>query len=95
MPAENLVIYGTTQTHSLGAKAALVLGLSFRALEVSKEDNYALRGSTLREAIDRDRASGRHPFIVRQYHPDQRTMHLSLSEFPNSCYGGDYIFRRC
>lgn len=59
-----LVIYTTSQTHSLGAKAALVLGLSVRALDVKLEDNLALTGETLRAAYEEDIASERHPFIL-------------------------------
>ncbi|KAG8942904.1 hypothetical protein FRC04_003304 [Tulasnella sp. 424] len=61
---QNLIIYGTTMTHSLGAKAALILGLSFRALEVSRDDAYGLRGETLRKALEEDRAAGKIPFIL-------------------------------
>ncbi|PWN47434.1 PLP-dependent transferase [Violaceomyces palustris] len=59
-----LVMYGTTQTHSVGAKAALILGLNFRALEVKAEDAYALRGETLKRAIEEDKAEGRLPFLL-------------------------------
>lgn len=34
---EDLVIYTTTQTHSLGSKAALVLGLQVRPIEVKQD----------------------------------------------------------
>jgi aromatic-L-amino-acid decarboxylase len=61
---ENLVIYGTTQTHSLGAKSALALGLQFRALEVRKEDGYALKGATLEQALKEDHEAGREPFVI-------------------------------
>lgn len=61
---ENLVLYGTTQTHSLGAKAALALGLQFRALEVRKEDGYALKGATLEQALKEDHDAGREPFAI-------------------------------
>ncbi|KAJ3529049.1 hypothetical protein NM688_g7910 [Phlebia brevispora] len=61
---EDLVIYTTTQTHSLGVKAGLVLGLACRTLEVSAEDQYALRGDTLRKALEEDEAQGKHPFIL-------------------------------
>ncbi|KAF8705993.1 Pyridoxal-dependent decarboxylase conserved domain, partial [Rhizoctonia solani] len=64
VPLDKLVIYGTSQTHSLGAKAALILGLQFRAIEVYAEDNYALRGDSLVNAIEEDRKAGVHPFIV-------------------------------
>ena len=63
---EDLVIYTTTQTHSLGTKAGLILGLDVRALEVRAEDEYALRGSTLKEALEADLARGKHPFVVRE-----------------------------
>ncbi|GJE86309.1 aromatic-L-amino-acid decarboxylase [Phanerochaete sordida] len=61
---EDLVIYTTTQTHSLGVKAALVLGLACRALEVSADDRFALRGAALRAALDADKARGKHPFVL-------------------------------
>ena len=63
---EDLVIYTTTQTHSLGVKAGLVLGLQVRALEVRKEDEYGLRGDDLRRALEEDIVRGRRPFIVGQ-----------------------------
>lgn len=59
-----LIIYTTTQTHSLGKKAALVLGLQERALDVTLEDAFSLRGSTLRVALEKDREAGLHPFIL-------------------------------
>jgi aromatic-L-amino-acid/L-tryptophan decarboxylase len=61
---EDLLMYVTTQTHSLGTKAALILGLSCRSLEVKPEDEYGLRGDTLRSAILEDKANGKHPFIL-------------------------------
>lgn len=59
-----LVLYGTTQTHSIAAKAALILGISFRALKVFAKDEYALQGETLKAAIEEDRAAGRYPFML-------------------------------
>lgn len=64
VPAEKLVLYTTTQTHSLGKKAGLVLGLNVRALEVAAEDNYALRGATLKRALEEDARAGVYPFIL-------------------------------
>ncbi|KAJ7072574.1 pyridoxal phosphate-dependent transferase [Mycena amicta] len=61
---EDLVIYVTTQTHSLGLKAGKVLGLQVRALEVRAEDRYALKGQTLQQAIEEDKAAGRRPFVL-------------------------------
>lgn len=64
---DSLVIYGSTQTHSLGVKAGLVLGLQFRAIEVFAEDGYSLRGGSLISAIEEDRKRGRHPFVISEY----------------------------
>ena len=64
---EDLVIYTTSQTHSLGSKAGLVLGLSTRALEVTANDNFGLRGDTLRHALSVDQKAGKKPFVLSQY----------------------------
>ncbi|EGO00872.1 hypothetical protein SERLA73DRAFT_178838 [Serpula lacrymans var. lacrymans S7.3] len=61
---EDLVLYTTTQTHSLGLKAGLVLGLACRALEVTAENSFGLRGDTLRAALEEDIAAGKKPFIL-------------------------------
>ena len=62
--AEDLVIYVTTQTHCLGVKSSLVLGLPVRILEVCAEDKYALRGELLRSALEEDEERGRKPFVL-------------------------------
>jgi aromatic-L-amino-acid decarboxylase len=64
VPLNQQVIYGTSQTHSLGAKAALILGLQFRAIEVYAKDNYALRGDSLIKALEEDHKAGKHPFVI-------------------------------
>jgi aromatic-L-amino-acid decarboxylase len=64
---EQLVIYGTTQTHSLGAKAALILGLQFCAIETTAENDWGLRGSELEAALEEDRRDGKIPFILRSF----------------------------
>ena len=64
MDVSKLVIYTTTQTHSLGAKAALILGLRTRALHVTEEGRFGLRGATLRTALEEDKKSGLHPFVL-------------------------------
>ena len=64
---EDMIIYTTTQTHSLGVKAALVLGLQCRALEVTAEDRFALRGATLQKALAEDQNNGKHPFVLGKY----------------------------
>lgn len=61
---QKLVMYGSTQTHSLGAKAALLLGLQFRAIPVAEADGYTLRGENLRKGIEMDIAAGFIPFFV-------------------------------
>lgn len=81
---QKLVIYGSTQTHSVGAKvcppmphpiaadvtrcfkAAILLGLPFRAVPVTAEDQYALRGDALRAAIETDVAAGLIPFLASE-----------------------------
>ncbi|KAJ3569602.1 hypothetical protein NP233_g4950 [Leucocoprinus birnbaumii] len=64
VPHESLVLYTTTQTHSLGLKAAKILGLNVRAIEVKAEDGYSLRGEALRAALDEDLKNGKHPFML-------------------------------
>ncbi|KZT18495.1 hypothetical protein NEOLEDRAFT_1143320 [Neolentinus lepideus HHB14362 ss-1] len=64
IPLNNLVIYVTSQTHSLGLKAGLVLGLQVRVLDVKEEDAFALRGESLRTVIEEDREKGKRPFIL-------------------------------
>src|SRR5258705_151832 len=66
VPMEKLVVYVTTQTHSLGLKTGLVLGLPVYAFPVRVEDNYSLRGQDLRETIERDKAEGKHPFVISE-----------------------------
>ncbi|KAK0486173.1 pyridoxal phosphate-dependent transferase [Armillaria novae-zelandiae] len=40
------------------------LGLSVRILDVRAEDNYSLRGDTLRSALEEDAKSGKKPFVL-------------------------------
>ncbi len=61
---EDLVIYVTSQTHSLGIKAGMVLGLAVRVLDVHLDYNYSLRGDTLSSALEQDARAGRKPFIL-------------------------------
>lgn len=64
MKIEDLLIYATTQTHSLGLKAGLVLGVQVRTIDVTLEDQFALRGEALRNALKEDEGKGLHPFIL-------------------------------
>jgi len=63
----DLVIYTTTQTHSLGTKAALILDISQRAIEVSPTDNFGLRGDTLKKTLDEDLLAGKKPFVLSEF----------------------------
>ena len=58
------VILGTTQTHSLGAKAGLILDLPFVAIETRAENDWALTGAELEGALQREAAAGRTPFCL-------------------------------
>jgi len=64
---KDLIIFTTTQTHSLGAKAGLILGLKVKTLEVRFEDKLSLRGATLRGALEEDISSGIHPFLMSKH----------------------------
>lgn len=79
---EDLVIYTTTQTHSLGLKAGLVLGVPCRALEVAPEDNFALRGLTLRTALEEDSKRGKHPFVLGEISRHFETIGSGLKGAP-------------
>ncbi|KAL0956239.1 hypothetical protein HGRIS_002393 [Hohenbuehelia grisea] len=61
---QELVIYTTSQTHSLGLKAGMVLGLSVRVIDVTWNDHFSLRGDTLRSALEEDKVNGKKPFIL-------------------------------
>jgi len=42
----------------------LILGLKFRELEVKSNDGYALRGETLKKALEEDEKIGNVPFFL-------------------------------
>lgn len=63
---DDMVIYVSSQTHSLGVKAARILGMRVKVLQVTEEDEYALRGETVRAAYEEDRAAGRWPFFISE-----------------------------
>ena len=56
-----MVALTTTQTHALGSKAGLVIGLPVYSVPVRAEDNCSLRGEDLGEVIESHRAGGKHP----------------------------------
>ena len=89
---DSLIIYTTTQTHSLGAKAGLVLGLKCRALEVTFEDRFALRVDALQKALAEDQKAGKHPFIFSAcFNSDDAGR---VVQTYRSRYSRNYIFRR-
>lgn len=73
------VILGTDQTHSLGAKAGLILGLPFRAIPTRKEDNWSLRGADLNAVLEEEKLNGRIPFMLSTF-VYSRLLKLKLTE---------------
>ncbi|GAA6044097.1 hypothetical protein JCM8097_008433 [Rhodosporidiobolus ruineniae] len=63
-PTSDLVLVATTQTHSLGAKAALILGLAIHTIETTKENDWGLRGNELRRDLEMLEAQGKKPFCL-------------------------------
>ncbi|KAJ7307625.1 pyridoxal phosphate-dependent decarboxylase [Mycena albidolilacea] len=60
----NFVIYVSSETHSLGLKNGRILGIEVRILNVEITDDFALRGNTVRKAIQEDLANGKIPFFL-------------------------------
>jgi len=90
IPLDKMVLYVTTETHSLGTKAALILGLKCRALKVKAEKNYSLDADVLKEALKEDEAAGIHPFMLSECKRDTLNHWNSLREF--SCHCGDHEY---
>lgn len=65
-PVSELVIVGTNQTHSLGAKAALILGVEFVSIKTQAQDQWSLRGDALEAELQALEARGKKPFILRE-----------------------------
>ncbi|KAK4236920.1 hypothetical protein C8A03DRAFT_45157 [Achaetomium macrosporum] len=59
-----MVALATTLTHSSAKKAALILGVRFRAIRVRAEDGYALTREALAAALAECRAQGLEPFFL-------------------------------
>ena len=64
---EDLVIYASTQTHSLGSKAGLVLGIQVLAVEIFYDDELMLRGKALCDALRGRFKTGFKPFILSNF----------------------------
>ncbi|GAB6027474.1 hypothetical protein CHUAL_001729 [Chamberlinius hualienensis] len=60
--SEKLIAYTSDQAHSSIERAGLLGGIEIRKLP--SDENCSLRGQTLEEAIERDKAEGRIPFMV-------------------------------
>jgi aromatic-L-amino-acid decarboxylase len=95
VPAEKLILYISSQTHSLGVKTAMLLGLKCRILQVLAEDDYSLRGSTLKAAYNEDRAAGLWPFCLSTriglFPLEAQSYHPAVI----SCYGWNYFIGCC
>lgn len=57
-----MVALASDQTHSGAQKATLITGVRYRSIKTHPEDNFSLRGSSLRAAIEECKAKGLHPF---------------------------------
>lgn len=90
---EKLVLYVSSQTHSLGVKAAMLLGVQHRILPVSHDDRYALRGEVLRKAYKDDRSSGKWPFCLSECPFDDTRYIQILISLDLSCHRRYNLFR--
>jgi aromatic-L-amino-acid decarboxylase len=90
---EDLVIYTTTQTHSLGSKAGLVLGIQVRAIEVSHDDQLALRGEALHNALEEDIKIGLKPFILSKLFFTHRGSFRLITFILTSCDCWNHLIR--
>ena len=89
---EDLIIYTTSQTHSLGAKGGVVLGLQVRVIDVAHDDQFALRGKSLRDALEEDARIGRKPFILGNA-LSHRHLFSSLNLLLTSCNCWNHLVR--
>ena len=55
-------------------------------MDVKAEDSYALRGSTLKEALEADLARGKRPFIVGELCSLNNIREKILTSLDYSCY---------
>ncbi|XP_004630583.1 aromatic-L-amino-acid decarboxylase [Octodon degus] len=59
---EKLVAYSSDQAHSSVERAGLIGGVKLKP--IPSDDHFSMRGSALREALERDKAAGLIPFFV-------------------------------
>jgi len=89
---EDLLIYTTTQTHSVGAKAGIVFGIPVKSIDVSMEDQLSLKGANLRSSLEDDVAKGKHPIILSTWHSEVMS---PTNITHSSCHRWDYVDRGC
>lgn len=59
-----LVALGSEQAHSSTQKGAIIGGTKFRTVPVRREDKYSMRGSALKQVLERCRADGLLPYYL-------------------------------
>ena len=59
-----LVALGSDQAHSGVEKAALIVGVQYRSIATSVDNNFAVTGDAYQATIEQCRAEGLHPFHV-------------------------------
>lgn len=60
----DLVALGSDQAHSSTQKGAIVAGTCFRTVATKKEDEFAMRGESLRQTIKTCRREGLEPYYL-------------------------------
>ena len=58
---DEMVVYGSDQTHTIVKKACMILGVRYHVLPTRGEENWALRPSVLEARVQEDQASGLTP----------------------------------
>jgi aromatic-L-amino-acid/L-tryptophan decarboxylase len=59
-----LVALGSSQSHSSTQKAAVIAGTKFRTVPVYKEDNFGMKGSSLKGTLEQCRSAGLIPYYL-------------------------------
>lgn len=59
-----LVALGSDQSHSSTHKGAIIAGTKFRTVPTKKEDNFAIRGSALRQTLEQSKKDGLTPYYM-------------------------------
>ncbi|KAL9579162.1 MAG: hypothetical protein Q9212_005265 [Teloschistes hypoglaucus] len=60
----NLVAIGSEASHSCTQKAALIIGVRYRSVPVTIDDDFSMRGQRLQQTIAQCREEGLEPFYV-------------------------------